>query len=111
MYNPIYRPRSWRNITSAISLFNVSKSTTKKNTIERILVLTIGPRVSPGPAPIPERIHAPMKELYDVAVALQIQDPIPIVVDTSNIGRRPNARATGTQIKLEKPKTRMQIPI
>lgn len=52
-----------------------------------------------------------MKESYDVAVALHMHDPIPTMVEAINIGRRPNARAIGTQRRFENPSTRIQMPI
>lgn len=72
---------------------------------------TIGPNVSPGPHAIPETMEAPRKESYDLALARQMAAPIPSRVDTRSIGRRPNALAKGTHIKLEKPRTRIHTPI
>lgn len=73
--------------------------------------LTIGPNVSPGPQANPERTQAPIKDSYEVAVARQTADAIPMVIDIHSAGRRPNKRATGTQTRLEKPRTRMQMPV
>ena len=50
---------------------------------------------SPGPAPMPLRIDAPMKLSYEVALAFQIQLPRESKVETINTGRRPKVELKG----------------
>lgn len=46
-------------------------------------------QTSPGPAPRQLSTHAPMKLLYVVAFAFQIELPIDTRIDARSIGRRP----------------------
>ena len=57
-------------VVSAMTLFHVGAFTTVGELVfgrdqaqGRIIPLTIAPRVSEGPVPIPESMHAPRKEL------------------------------------------------
>ena len=51
---------------------------------------------SPGPAPMPARMAAPIKLEYDLASARQIKLPILIRVDVNNTNLRPKVVLRGT---------------
>jgi hypothetical protein len=70
-----------------------------------------GPNVSPGDAPIPQRIADPRKELYVVALARQMHEAVVMSVVTIATGRRPKPRERGIQMKFVKPRTRTETPM
>jgi hypothetical protein len=64
--------------------------------------MIVGCAVSAGPAPIPLSTHAPMKLLYEFALALQILLPKQIKIDIISTGRRPKQVWIGTLVLLVK---------
>ena len=67
--------------------------------------------VSAGPAPMPFKTHAPMKLPYDVAQARQIILTRQMTELQIKTARRPKLVEIGTQMKLENPRTKIQIPV
>lgn len=73
--------------------------------------MIVGWAVSAGPAPMPLSTQAPMKLLYEFALALHILLPKQIKVEAINTGRLPKQVWMGTQIKLLNPRTKMATPV
>ena len=64
--------------------------------------MIVGIAVSAGPAPIPLSTQAPMKLLYEFALALHILLAKQINTDAINTGRRPKQDWIGTLVLLMK---------
>jgi hypothetical protein len=77
--------------------------------MERVMIP--GCMVSAGPAPIPLRTQAPIKEPYVVALARQIIEAKQMIELQIKTARRPKLVEIGTQMKLENPRTRIHTPV
>jgi hypothetical protein len=61
--------------------------------------------------PTPERHRAPRKDVYEVAVACQMLEPIVISEQTSKVFRLPNISIHGIIIKFVKPRVMITTPV